>query len=161
MFSSSNVNKRQRVSQVTGPVRPLETVAVSGRTENPLLKNVEERAINAIQERRKNLPATSSVSILTNIWANEIILEIATQMVNDVRANVKANRRQCSVCYLITGEEGTDHQSGNRCPKMPLTQAVTAWADFKKTLHFVENVMCWYCLLPTVCVPLNWFKICY
>ena len=53
MSFSSDPNKRPRVSQVTGPVQPLGTV--NGRTENPLLKGVEERAIKAIQERRKNL----------------------------------------------------------------------------------------------------------
>lgn len=138
------------MSQVAGPVKPLEVASPTQRTKNPLLKDIEERAIKAIQERRKNGPATSSVSISTNIWANEITLEIATQMVLDVRANVKANIRGCSVCYMIAGDETTNHKSGNRCPKMPLTHATTGWTDFKKMLQFVENVVCYYCLLPTV-----------
>lgn len=73
-------------------------------------------------------------------------------MVNDVRSNIAANRRGCSVCYMIAGEVGTNHQSGSRCPKMPLTQETGGWTDFKSKLLFVENVVCWLCLLPTVSI---------
>jgi len=144
-----DMNKRPRLSQVDGPVQPLGAGSVNRRTDNPLLQDIEQRAIKAIQERRKALPVPSSVSISTNIWANEITLEIATQMVHDVRANVKASGRGCSVCYMISGDEGTDHRSGARCRKMPLTQTTSGWVDFKNNLRFVEGVMCWHCLLPT------------
>lgn len=157
-FFSRDTNKRPRLSRVDGPVQPLSAGSVDRRTDNPLLEDIERRAIKAIQERRKALPVTASVSITTNIWANEITLEIATQMVHDVRANVKANRRGCSVCYMISGEEVTDHKSGARCRKMPLTSTTSGWSDFKDNLYFVDGVLCWHCLLPTVSVLSNIFE---
>jgi hypothetical protein len=149
-FSGSGANKRQRVSQVTGPIQSSETVKVPRRTENPLLEDIERKALAAIHERRKHIPASSTVSVSKNIWANELVLEIAAQMVHEVRADVTENYRGCSPCYMIAGEAGTTHRSGKGCPKMPLTRSTVGWTDFKDNLKFAEGIMCWNCLLPTV-----------
>lgn len=157
VFARSEASKRQRVSKVTGPVQPFKVPSASGeQTENPLLREIEERARRAIQERRKNLPGTaSSVSLSTTIWANELTLEIGAQMVHDVRANVAANIDGCSVCYMIAGMGNTIHKSGNSCPKLPLTPLIEGWPKFKDGLKFVPGIMCYHCLLPTVCASFD------
>ena len=125
-------------------------MTVTDRTDNPLLKDVENRAKNAIEQRRKNAPTTSSVSITTTIWAAELNLEIGTQMVNDVRADVERNIRRCCVCYMIAGDAETTHKSGGRCTRLPLQNTTTGWQEFKDSLQLVEGLFCFMCLLPTV-----------
>lgn len=140
---------------MTGPVQTAEVAPVSGRTDNPLLKEIEQRAIKSIHQKRRDLPSSSSVSISQNIWANELVLEIAGQMVQDVREDVAAHYNGCSVCYMIAGEPGTTHRSGRKCLKMPLTTTTVGWPDFKERLKFIEGILCWDCLLPTVCTLSN------
>ena len=129
--SGSTSNKRQRTSRVSGPVQRLDTAEPDARTDNPLLKNLENRSIDIIRERRKTLATPSSVSVSMNIWANELVIEMAAQMVNDIRENIANNRFGCSVCYMIAGEEGTEHSAGASCPKMPLTSTTVGWSKFK------------------------------
>jgi len=150
-FSQSEPNKRQRVSQVTGPVRSMEEVVATQRTKNPLLGEIEQRSINAILKRKENQATVAkSVQARKTVWGNELTLEIAVQMVDDVRADVAANIHACSVCYLIAGERNVAHKSGTSCSKMPLGPNTDGWESFKKDLKFVENIMCWNCLFPTV-----------
>lgn len=134
---------------------------VTDRTNNPLLKEIETRAIAAIREKRSKLPPNpSSVSVSEKIWANELTLEIGELMVTDVRANITANIRGCSVCYAIVGDITTNHTSGNKCTKLPLTAQTTGWMAFKDKLKFPSSIVCFNCLLPTVRASLAWFGCC-
>lgn len=147
----SEASKRPRVSQVTGPVQN-HKVVVHGRTNNAHLTEIEERAIGVVTERilAQPPPAASNTNNVITIWGNELSLEIAVQMVQDVRANVTANIRGCALCYMIAGVDGTTHKSGNRCLKMPLTGKNVAWNSFKEDLQFIPGILCFNCLLPTV-----------
>ena len=130
------------------------------RTNNPYLKEIEDRAIEVLVQRAKDQPATaaSSTSKTITVWGNELNLEIGAQMVHDVRANVKANIRGCPLCYMIAGIDGTTHKSGNKCPKMPLTAETEGWVEFKNNLEYPEGIFCWNCLLPMVRSLLISFK---
>ena len=143
---------------MTGPVRGIEDAKVQQRTNNGHLKDVEQRAIDAIMKRRKDQAAAAkSVSIQTVVWANELTLEIGAQMVGDVRSDVIAHIRGCSLCYLIAGDAATTHKAGSRCPKMPLAAETTGWVPFKEELKFIDGIYCWNCLLPTVRVSSSKF----
>lgn len=122
------------------------------RTGNSLLARIEERAIDAIMERRRaEPPSAASVSILKTIWSTELRLEISAQMVHDVREDLKAHYYGCSVCWMIIGREEKGHISGAGCRTLPLEESTNGWVDFKEKLKFPPGVLCWKCLLPTVC----------
>lgn len=83
-------------------------------------------------------------------------------MVHDIRADVAANILDCSVCYVIAGDISTvrRHQAGNKCPRVPHDMLVPGWVQFKKQLEFIRGIMCYNCLLPTVCTSLSGPKRC-
>jgi hypothetical protein len=147
ILSYSEASNSPRTSEVNNGHDGLKVE----RTGNSLLNKIEDRAINAIMERRKAAPPSpASVSILRMIWATELKLEIGAQMVRDVREDIKARYNGCSVCYLIIGNEDMDHTSGTGCKTLPLEESTDGWVDFKKQLKFPPGVLCWNCLLPTV-----------
>ena len=126
---------------------------VGERSPNQNLKEIEQRALEAIMKRKQEQAiAARSVSIQKVVWANELTLEIGVQMVGDVRADVEANILGCSVCYLIAGEVNMSHKAGINCTKLPLVNETAGWLAFKNDLKFREGILCYYCLLPTVSV---------
>jgi hypothetical protein len=95
-------------------------------------------------------PSAASVSISKTIWCTELKLEIAAQMVYDVRANLEAKYHGCSVCYMIAGQEEGGHISGDGCKTLPLSESTDGWKHFKDTMRFPPGIICWNCYLPTV-----------
>jgi hypothetical protein len=120
----------------------------TAQNKNPWLEEIEKRAIAAIHERRKNVVG-SSLSIVTNIWTNEIKSEVAAQMVKDVENELRKRADFCSVCYMVCGIEDRSHEPGSRCPRLPLGEDNEGWKSFKTNLKFKPGI-CYACALPTV-----------
>ena len=146
----SDANKRPRV----GDGKNAEDEDKSQRTPKRLLELIEKKALDAIKERRKHQPPSpASVSVNATVWCTELKLEINAQIVRDVREDLQAKYRSCSVCYMIRGMEDWSHEAGDSCLTFPLSEETTnGWKHYKDTLKFPGGVMCWNCYLPTVCI---------
>jgi hypothetical protein len=103
-----------------------------------------------MDRRKAQPPSVASISIQKTIWSTELRIEIATQMVQDVREDLKSHFNGCCVCYMIVGKEDKSHISGTSCRTLPLDGSTDGWAEFKGTLKFIPGIFCWTCLLPTV-----------
>lgn len=101
-------------------------------------------------------PHIRKTKVALKVWGPDLEIAIGVEMVKDVRANISANFKGCSVCYMIAGEESTTHVSGDSCPKMPLGLDTPGRPNFKKELTYTSGIVCYNCLLPTVRALLIW-----
>ena len=125
------------------------------RTGNPHLRTIEDRAIKALVQRKKNEPTSKkakNIKLAFTAWGTGLGLEINAQMVYDVRADLVRNYGGCSVCYATVGDDDwRGHVSGANCPTIPLDENENAdWRCFKNNLELPGGIMCFRCLLPTV-----------
>lgn len=143
-------NKRQHLNQVTGPVKKPKAASEKKERQGHLLEELEDRARDAINLRRKNNPMPSSVSITAGVYAHELVVEIGNLMVVDMWKDIERTKMNCTVCYMIAGLEDRSHESGGRCPKIPLGERNEGWNAFKEAFRCQGGVICFKCCLPRV-----------